>query len=498
MNPRFLSAIKELGGDQDALESVISRLSVGVFVDQPEKGCIYANAEVLRMFGMTWDQFAGFGWAGVVVPEDMDTLREAIARYEQEKDWIEVQYRIDALDGVQRTLHVLGKAVLDEAGKQLGSVMIGRDITSERATRDRALQSQKLEVIGRLAGRVAHDINNILTPIVGSASLLEQESLRPQARVMVETIQQSADHAEAITRQLLGLSRHQDKDERAARVDHEIGRMMRLLRQVVGEGVELRATLNAPDAQVGLAAHELAQILLNLTINGRDAVEGNGRIEIDTRLTEGQLELRVNDSGSGMSRETCSRMFEPFFTTKGEGKGTGLGLYTVDDLVSRAGGKISVESRPGHGTKFLISLPVIAATARSFLHPDESELPPCRVLLVDDNDALRQTVAYALALRRHQVKTSAGVARAIDLLRNEPFDLVITDVMLADGKGSELVSAARSIRPELRFLYISGFDDEVSPAADTSDAEVHFLAKPFHPNQLIQAMSRAMMGSASP
>lgn len=489
MRPEFLVAMSQLGASSQAVERALEHAPFGVAINHIEDGCVYASAEVLRMFDMDWDAFKGFGWMSAVIPADVDALRGAFERYQQGQAETEVQYRIAIADGSTRAIVATASHVLDADGERLGSVVVGRLATAERAAAERGAQSQKLEAIGRLAGRVAHDFNNVLTPIICSASLLEHEPLSDSGRDCVATIIQGVHHAAAITRQLLGLSQQGEHAPRMAQLDDEIGSMRSMLVQLLGEQVELTLDLQAEGTVVGMAPHELGQVLLNLCVNGRDAVNGIGRVLVTTRRDASLVELSVHDSGTGISAEVQERMFEPFFTTKAPDRGTGLGLATARDLVRRAGGDITVRSTLGSGTQMLVTLPSLTSQGAPAptVEPGR-ELPPQRILLVDDNAALRQTLAYVLALRNHDVKTSASFARASDMLREGVFDVLVTDVLLPDGRGDELASLALQALPGLRIVYITGFaggDFEMNSGAV-------FLQKPFHPNEVVEAIGRVL------
>ena len=489
----FFAAIAGLAGDGDPLEQVLAGAGFGIFVDHPEHGCIYANEHLLRMFEMDWEAFRGFGWARAVLPEDMESLRDAIARFEHGRDTIEVQYRIATASGDDRVVHAYGQAVVDGKGAHVGSIVIARDVTVERAMADRAQQSQKLEAIGTLAGRVAHDFNNILTPIMFSASLLQREQLSPSARECAESIQVGVEHAAAITRDLLSLSGHRVYERSVARIDEEIRSKARLLQQLVGEQVKLYFEYGAEGLAIPLAPHALAQIVLNLLVNARDAMQGRGTVRIETSHPGERVELRVVDDGAGMTPEVQRALFEPFFTTKAEGCGTGLGLFSVRELVKRAGGTIDVSSRPGVGTAFRIGFETVAADEALPPAPAAGAKPKsCRVLVVDDNDALRQTLAYVLALGGHEVKASADVARAKQLLDGETFDVLVTDLMLPDGRGSELAAHARGRHPCIGVIYMSGFSADEDAAADVDRARTLFLPKPFPPARLTSALAAVL------
>lgn len=493
MRPEFLVAMSQLGVVPQALDRALARAPFGVLVNQVEDGCIYASDEVLRMFDMPWEAFKGFGWMSAVVPADAEALRGTFERYQHDKTEIEVQYRITIGDGSTRAIVATASPVLDADGEQLGSVVVGRLATAERAAAERGAQSQKLEAIGRLAGRVAHDFNNVLTPILCSAALLELEPLSDEGRQSVATIIQGVQHAAAITRQLLGLSRQGDHTRRSADLDSEITSMRSMLVQLLGEQIELTLDLQSNGSTVGLAPHELGQVLLNLCANGRDAVNGIGRVCVTTRRNASFVELCVQDSGSGIGPEVQARMFEPFYTTKAPDRGTGLGLPTARDLVRRAGGDITVRSALGSGTQILVTLPSQASNKLPTPTTEPGpEVPRQRILLVDDNTALRQTLAYVLALRSHDVKTSASFARASDLLREDAFDVLITDILLPDGRGDALASLAVEAQPELRIVYITGFAGEGFEATAHRGEGAVFLQKPFHPDEVIAAIAKVL------
>ncbi|MCR9160879.1 MAG: ATP-binding protein [Nannocystaceae bacterium] len=496
MRPSYLEAMKQLGANPEAFSELLESVKFAVFVDHAELGCIYASEYTLSLFEMDWDTFKGFGWAAAVLPADMETLRGAIERYEIEKTTINVEYRIQCPSGALRALNVTGHAILDRDGNQLGSVMIGRDVTEERALADRALNAHKLEAIGRLGGRVAHDLNNVLTPIMCSAAILETYDLPDDARAQVEVIMQGAEHAAGISRQLLGLSRQDGHEAKLVCADAELTSLRSVLTPLLGERVELTLDLDAPRVVVGLAPHELGQVVLNLCVNARDAVGGVGRVEVRTRRDGQRLELQVHDTGPGISLDVQQRMFEPFFTTKPADRGTGLGLSTVQEIVRRAGGDVTVNSRLGSGTAITVRLPVLESQVeRSSSRDATPQLKPLRILLVDDNSALRQTLAYVLALRQHTVQTSAGYRRATELLEAETFDVLVSDVLLTDGRGDELAQRALAAQPDIRVVFMSGFAGEDFDSSAVKSARCVFLQKPFHPNRVMSAICEVMTSS---
>ncbi len=493
MRPEFLVAMERLGVPPHALERALGTVPFGVLVSHVEDGCIYASDEVLRMFDMDWNAFRGFGWMSAVIPADVEALRATFERYQQDKTEIEVQYRIAVRDGSTRAVVATASPVLDANDEQIGSVVVGRLATLERALAEQSTRSQKLEAIGRLAGRVAHDFNNVLTPIICSASLLEHEQLTDEEREYVATIVQGAQHAAAMTRQLLGLSRPSEDTASLSNLDAEIGALRTMLIQLLGEQVELTLDLQSPGAWVGLAPHEIGQVLLNLCVNGRDAIGDSGRVTVTTRRDRAFVECRVRDSGTGITRAVQERMFEPFYTTKAPDRGTGLGLSTARDLVRRAGGDITVRSSLGSGTQMIVRVPSLASTRTADPAGNRRvEMDPQRILIVDDNAALRQTLASVLARSHHEVTTCASVARASQWLGEVAFDVLITDVLLPDGRGDALASAALEALGELRVVFITGFGgDDVVLSAHRS-ARCTVLHKPFHPDDMTDAIAQVL------
>lgn len=488
-SPSYFEALATVGVGPENLEEVLAQADFGVYVDHVEQGCVYANPALLDVFGVSWDAFRGFGWARSVHEQDTQMLRDAIHRFEEEREWIDVRYRVVRPDESVRVVHARVKAIVDASGIQLGAIGVTRDVTTEHAFQDRAAHTQKLEAIGQLAGRVAHDFNNLLTSVLCSVSLLELEPIDDEARVHTDAIHQALDHGSAITRQLLSLSRQRVDSAAIVDVDSELRGIQTLLEQLLGETITLNLELNAPGAAARIASHEVSQIVLNLCVNARDAMSGRGRIDVRTRIRDDVVELEVADAGPGIAAEIREQMFEPFFTTKPDGRGTGLGLSTVRDLVVRVGGAIEVHSSE-NGTRMVIVLPKLTLPLAEVRAPSESvDVVARRILLVDDNDALRQSLGYALALDGHDVKTASSVATALEMFEGFNFDVLVTDVLLGDGNGPELAKQARATHWNLAVVFISGFAGEAHEAIDVDAPRTVYLQKPFDPRRLGEAIA---------
>jgi PAS domain S-box-containing protein len=377
---------------------------------------------------------------------------------------------------------------------------------AERRRLENALsQAHKMESIGRLAGGVAHDFNNLLTAILGYLELMRMRM--PAAdplRADLEEVEQAAQRATALTRQLLTFARRQVIEPRVVDVNALTQGADSLLRRLIGEDIELVTILEPPVAPVRVDPSQFEQVIVNLAVNARDAMPEGGRLTIETRTVvldehfvarhpdsaPGRyVELAVTDTGIGMDRETLSQLFEPFFTTKATGRGTGLGLAICYGIVRQAGGYIWAYSEPGRGTTFKIYLPRVEEALEPLPGTIDARQPSGgreTILLVEDESQIRELAARVLRGLGYTVITAtngeeaAGVARA----RLDDIDLLVTDVVLPLRGGRELASRLRERRPGLRVLYMSGYTQGILPERDLVEANSLFLAKPFPPSEL--------------
>lgn len=401
-----------------------------------------------------------------------------------------------------------------------------REMSERRATEaalrkseEELRHSQKLEAVGQLAGGVAHDFNNLLTAIIGYAELLTVRASNPTlVRQGAELIRKAGGQAAGLTRQLLAFSRKQLLQPRVIDLNHLVVDMERLLRRVIGERYELVTMPEAKPGRVRADPTQLEQVIMNLGVNARDAMPNGGRITIRTsnqalgagraREISGSLRagdyilLTFADTGAGMDAPTLSHIFEPFFTTKGPGKGTGLGLATVYGIVRQSGGGIAVESTPGHGTTFTIYLPREDAPLDE-LKPATSTVEPSRdfetILVVEDEEIVRELVREVLDQQGYHVLCAANGRDALKLADEYAgkIDLLLTDVVMPQMNGHELVALAMARRPDLKVLYVSGYSDNDIGHHGVLNAEVELLEKPFSPLTLAQKI-REMMSEPTP
>jgi signal transduction histidine kinase len=352
-------------------------------------------------------------------------------------------------------------------------------------TSEQLRQSQKMDAIGRLAGGVAHDFNNLLLAITGYADFLIASLTDPKQKHYAEEIQAAGERAAALTHQLLAFSRRQVLQPRVVNLNDCVREMETMLRRLIGEGVAVALELEPRLHSVEADPSQIGQVLLNLAVNARDAMAGDGTLTIATRNDGDEVVLEVADSGAGMDDETRIRLFEPFFTTKNIGEGTGLGLSTVYGIVAQSGGSIDVRSAPGLGATFTVRLPVTNATPTDLrLAAPKPAGGAERILVVDDERVVRELLAQMLREQGYRVEV-AGSAREARALRG-PWDLLLTDVVMPETDGVKL-----SKQIEARHvLFISGYDQEALVASDAS-----FLQKPFSHDELTRTV-RALFDGA--
>lgn len=423
-------------------------------------------------------------------------------------------------DGHRISLDFVERPVTKD-GRIVGIQGFARDITESaraeeqlRQSEEQLRQAQKMEAVGRLAGGIAHDFNNLLTAIKGNTEIaLMDVPVGSPLREDLEGVQRAADRAAALTRQLLAFSRRQVLQPESVNLNHVVAELERMLRRLIGEDIEFVTEL-APQLALTYADRgQLEQVLMNLVVNGRDAMPGGGRLAIETSsamLTESHtrqfsypvqpgdyVRLTVSDTGTGMDEATQAHIFEPFFTTKELGKGTGLGLATVYGIVKQSGGYIWVDSEIGRGTTFDVYLPATDTEQGPSAQTANADIPaPARetVLLVEDEDMVREVTLKMLRRGGYNVLAAAGADDALRIARehNAPIHLLLTDVVMPGMKGPALADRLRALRPEIRVLYMSGYAEEAIASHGVVDADSDFIEKPFPPNVLLGKVRDAL------
>ncbi len=389
-----------------------------------------------------------------------------------------------------------------------------RDVTEKRRLEERLLSSQRMESIGRLAGGVAHDFNNLLAVIMSYGRFVADalDADHP-ARGDVDEVMAAAERAAGLTRQLLAFSRRQVVKPLRLRPSTLVGDMERMVRRLLGSDVELLTTCSTDEGLIEIDPSQLEQVILNLTINARDAMPKGGRITIeianatldqaycDTHpdVSAGEyVMLAVSDTGVGMSEAVRLRVFEPFFTTKAPGAGTGLGLATVYGIVKQSNGHIWVYSEPGRGSTFKAYFPRVAGVPDALTAP---RAPAAQggsetVLLVEDEAPLRRVAVRVLKRAGYNVlEAGNGLDALAKVETGVKVDLLITDVVMPMMGGSELAAKLRERDPDLAVLFVSGYTENAIVHHGVLDANIIFLQKPFQPDELLRRVRQVLDGS---
>jgi PAS domain S-box-containing protein len=400
--------------------------------------------------------------------------------------------------------------IRDDPGKVRGAISLMEDTSEVELLEAQLFEARKLESVGRLAGGIAHDFNNILTAVIGFADLSLDEPVGTDISEYVVGIRDAAERAAGLTQQLLAFSRRQILQASVVEVNEVVGGLESMLRRLIGEQIELKITLDPAAGCLRADRTQLEQVVLNLALNGRDAMPSGGQLVIGTghqRYSAGNRSrpreigpgdyaiISVTDTGLGMDAATRDHIFEPFFTTKSQGRGTGLGLATTYGIIKQSEGSVLVDSIPGKGTTFRLFFP---AVDREVAIHEETPRPvgrrTGRILLVEDEPVLLEIAQRVLVRAGFEVTAAADPGEAIIAAETgpEPFDLLLTDVVMPGMRGPELARRLRISHPELRVLLASGYAQEI---VDSDRHEDPLLAKPFSPETLLAAVD-AVMGPA--
>jgi len=391
-------------------------------------------------------------------------------------------------------------------GEIVGVIGVALDITDRKQLADQLRQSQKLQAVGELAGGVAHDFNNLLMVVKGHAEMLADRLPRDSADRQnpalqnVEQIQQAAERAAALTRQLLAFSRMQVLQPRVLDLNEVVAGMIQMVSRVIGANIELAFLPGANLGRVKADPSQIEQVALNLVVNARDAMPDGGRLTIETSNVQLERDyatqhavvdpgpyvmLTVSDSGTGMDAATKARIFEPFFTTKAQGRGTGLGLATVYGVVKQSGGYVWVYSELGHGTTFKVYLPMVQAPAEKTA-PEKTvqghEPGTETILFVEDEQSVRELVSEYLSARGYRVLDASDGQQALEIAaaHSGKIQLLITDVVMPRLSGRELAARLAATRPDLKVLYISGYTDDSVFRHGVLQGGMDFMQKPFN------------------
>jgi PAS domain S-box-containing protein len=482
-----------------------------------EDGMIVAvNGAYCKLVGLQASALEGKPFT--VVYAESENHKEMLARHREffriRAGERKIEHRYTLQSGQTVTLEI-NDSFIESHSQSLLLLSLFRDVTLQRRLEEQLRQAQKMEAIGQLAGGVAHDFNNILVVIHGHASLLMASNLDDTAVNSAQKITQAAERAAGLTRQLLTFSRRQLIQPKKLDMNKIVGNMTDMLGRLLGEDIALQLNYSPSSAMIEADAGMMEQVLLNLAVNARDAMQRGGQltvrisiVEINDTHVQRHPEARVgkfvcvskSDTGSGISSENLSRIFEPFFTTKEVGKGTGLGLATVYGIVKQHQGWIEVESRIGKGTTFRVYIPYVGSEETG------AEKPTTQItvrggtetiLLVEDERPVRELVARILQKYGYKVFQAGTGAEAIEIWpdHKEEIHLLLTDlIMPGNMNGRELAEKLWVERPELKVIFTSGYSADIVGKDFKLEPEVNFLQKPYHPQTLGLTVRRCLDG----
>ena len=465
-----------------------------LWVTGPDGACTFRSRGWSEFSGQSEGEALGFGWLEAVHPEDREASRTGLLAAAERAEAFTLEHRVRRADGVYRWVISSGRPRVGPDGLFAGYSASVIDIHDRKQAEEQLRQSAKMQAIGRLAGGVAHDFNNQLSAVSGFATFVSRDpGLGAQARHDLAEILKAVERMAGLTRQLLAFSRQQVLQPETLQLNSAVVDGSALLQRLIGSHVEMGLELTAEPTWVRVDRAQLLQVLMNLAINARDAMPEGGRLRIRTGRREEHVLLSVSDSGTGISPEHLPHIFEPFFTTKEPGQGTGLGLATVHGIVTQSQGRISVESRPGAGAEFTVLFPAVSGPSGVETLPARRTpgvlSRPAKILVVDDEEAVRAVVSRTLAAEGYEVRQARDGREALEILaRNGRVDVVLTDVVMPQVGGRELVERLAAEYPDLPVIWMSGYPRD-GAFTDGGPAGAHrFLQKPIPPEVLIRTV----------
>ena len=505
----------------ERLRTIFDGMFDGVWLVGGDGRTTYANEAIARMLGTTTAEMHGRSITDFLAMEFRATAEDLIGN-QREGTAERVDLRFLRADGKDLWTLVAASPIRTLGGTYVGSMLNVSDVTGKRAAQVQALQNQKLEAVGTFAAGISHDFNNLLTSIRGYAELARADVAdNDSVRHDLDQVIASADRARGITNKLLAFTRHHVFAPVPVDPGRLVAEMLPILRPLLSEDVTIVLDAAPGGPSVFIDPVALEQILVNLAVNAHDSMPRGGTLTIAIDEVDGygrqalgaaeprpdSVRIRIRDTGVGMDETTMARVFDPFFTTKDLGKGTGLGLSTVYGLVTQMDGDIQVESAPGAGSTFTITLPRIVAEHPRSLRPahdngqarSSSDGDPAVgvVLMVEDEESVREFTGRVL-VRAGYTLASAGNAKealAVAAGMAGTIDLLLTDVVMPGMRGPALAARLRESRPDIGVIFMSGYAAEALPNLVGLDAEAAFLAKPFTAAALLEAVGRGM-GSA--
>jgi len=510
---RDITARKEtlaaLRSSEERVRAVFDHSALGMIVADRSGHTLESNLAFQRLLGYSGEELGRIPVTDLSHPDDREASMLRIGElFSGRIDGFEMEKRYLHRDGHEVWARVHVSPMQLEEGLPTMSVATVEDITEHKLLEDQVRQASKMEALGRLASGVAHDFNNLLTVVNGYADLLALSLTGDERAEDAAQIRRAGSRAVELTAQLLAFGRRSKPALEPVDLNARIEEMVPMLRRLLGEDMELEVKLDRGLGMVEADPSQLDQLVMNLVVNGRDAMPGGGSLELSTSALwpsgvparENEMawaRLEIADTGFGMEPDVLEHIFEPFYTTKGQGKGTGLGLATVYGVVRQMGGQIRVESSIGVGTRFIVDLPPCEAPKPDMAAQDSDAPRQNRgnetILLVEDEPAVRDFCKRVLVAEGYQVH-AAGPRDAIETAERlgGELDILVTDVVMPDLDGPTIAAALTSRRRSLKVLFMSGYPRDRESLLTGAAAEGAVLAKPFSQAELCEAVRRVL------
>jgi PAS domain S-box-containing protein len=493
--------------------SLLDKSSEAICVTDAEGRVTYWNASAGRLYGWGADEVFGKELRQLLYAGDRERFEVAYALVLANGEW-RGELRPTRRHGESVLIESSWSLVISDSGLARSILISDADITEKKNLETRLRQAQRLETLGMLAGGIAHDLNNVLAPILTSVEHLSEAAIDTKDREVLETVRTSARHGADLVRQLLAFAQGRSEQRDEVAVDALIGSVRRLLHSVMPPTIDVRVSLAGELWPVRADATQLRQVLLNLCLNARDAMPEGGLIEISakvvqvestTKSLQGEVKagphvrLSVADTGTGISPEVAEKIFTPFFTTKSAGKGTGLGLVNVAEIIKSHGGFLTLESQLGAGTTFHVHLPALLRATGGQTEAAEPRLPIHgrgeQILVIEDDERIRTVLEIMLSTRGYRVTLAADGFAGVAQLHEHPedFALVLTDMNMPGLTGADVVRAVKAMRSAPKVIVLSGLARE--NYADCPELEsVEFLTKPFTTQTLLGTVRHLLAG----
>ncbi len=482
-----------------------------IWVQDLDGRITFWNKSSERVYGWSEQEICGRKAEELLFEKDQENFRLAMHKTLEQGEWLCELMQIDR-QGKNLLVDCRFSLVREKDGRPKSILVIGTDITERKRIQSHLLRSQRLESIGTLAGGIAHDLNNVLTPILMSIKMLKDECPQKSTKDLLETLEASAHRGASIVNQVLSFARGVDGERSPMHLRHSLDEVVKIARDTFPPIIQIRQNFRRESWAVMGDPTQLHQVFMNLCVNARDAMPNGGRLTLEMEnvfvdenyarmqpdATPGPyVVVTVEDTGFGIAPGVIHQIFEPFFTTKAAGKGTGLGLSTALGIIKGHGGFINVYSEPGKGTRFKVHLPAAKNAGNIEARPQSQQIALGNnemILVVDDELAIREIIKLTLEANRYRVLTANDGPEAVALFaqRHQEIHLAIIDLMMPYMDGSAAMRALKKIDPRVRFIAISGMMEQERIAQLSEIGDVAFLAKPFTTEQLLTSLQKSL------